>query len=300
MSLYMDRRLFIKATGALTAAAVVGDVRRPLFAAEQVQVASPVERLGWWLGCCAYSFNDLTFYETIDKVASLKLKTLVGFNWQRLSPRKPDAIFSENMSAADREEAKKRLSDAGVKLACCYCGGLAEEDACRRLFEFAREMGIETLDGEPPIEAFDMLEKLCDEYQVNLAVHNHAKPSPYWKPETLLKIFQGRSKRIGTCCDTGHWARSGLSPVETLQKLQGRILTFDLKDVDEKGVCVPFGMGKGNIHGIMKELHRQRFQGVFGIEYDQRSADIEKELAQCITFFNHAAETIALPKRGPQ
>ena len=294
MSLYMDRRLFLKSTGVLTAAAVVGGVRRPLFTAEKVQVVSSAERLGWWLGCCAYSFNDLTFYETIDKVASLKLKTLVGFNWQRLSPRKPDAIFSENMSAADREEAKKRLSDAGVKLACCYCGGLAEEDACRRLFEFAREMGIETLDGEPPIEAFDMLEKLCDEHQINLAVHNHAKPSPYWKPETLLKIFQGRSKRIGACCDTGHWARSGLNPVETLQKLQGRILTFDLKDVDEKGVCVPFGTGKGNIHGIMKELYRQRFQGVFGIEYDQRPTDIEKELAQCIAYFNSTAEKLAL------
>ena len=42
---------------------------------------------------------------------------------------------------------------------------LSEEDACRRLFDFAREMGIETIDGEPPPEAFDMLEKLCDEYQ---------------------------------------------------------------------------------------------------------------------------------------
>ena len=265
-----------------------------MFTAEKVQVVSSAERLGWWLGCCAYSFNDLTFYETIDKVASLKLKTLVGFNWQKLSPDKTDAVMNENMSAADRKETKKRLSDAGVKLACCYCGGLAEEDACRRLFEFAREMGIETLDGEPPIEAFDMLEKLCDEHQINLAVHNHAKPSPYWKPETLLKIFQGRSKRIGACCDTGHWARSGLNPVETLQKLQGRILTFDLKDVDEKGVCVPFGTGKGNIHGIMKELYRQRFQGVFGIEYDQRPTDIEKELAQCIAYFNSTAEKLAL------
>jgi sugar phosphate isomerase/epimerase len=156
-------------------------------------------------------------------------------------------------------------------------------------------MGIETLDGEPPVEAFDMLEKLCDEYQLNVAVHNHTKPSPYWKPETLWKLFQGRGKRIGACCDTGHWARSGLNPVETLQKLQGRILTFDLKDVDEKGVCVPFGTGKGDIRGILKEIRRQRFRGVIGIEYDQRPANIEKDIAQCIAYFNHTAENMALP-----
>lgn len=290
----IDRRIFLRTSGALTAAAVcAGLAPRHLFAAEVGQAAPHAEKLGWRLGCCAYSFNNLSFYETIDKVASLGLKRIVGFNWQKLGPRKA-AIFSENMSVAERRETKKRLDDAGVKSPCCYCGALAEENACRRLFDFAREMGIETLDGEPPVEAFDTLEKLCDEYQLNVAVHNHSKPASYWKPETLLKVFQGRSKRIGACCDTGHWARSGLNPVETLQKLQGRILTFDLKDVDEKGVCVPFGTGKGDIRGILTELHRQRFQGVFGIEYDQHPADIEKELAQCIAYFNNTAENLAL------
>jgi len=290
----IDRRLFLTTAGSLVSAACGTRALRPLFASEAFPSASHAEKLGWRLGCCAYSINHLSFYETIDKIASLGLKHIVGFNWQKLDPRKADAVFSENMSAAERQETKKRLGDAGVKLACCYCNALAQEDACRRLFGFARDMGIETLDGEPPIEAFDMLEKLCDEHQLNVAVHNHAKPSPNWKPETLLKMFQGRSKRIGACCDTGHWTRSGLNPVETLQKLQGRILTFDLKDVDEKGLCVPFGMGKGDIRGILNELHRQRFQGVIGIEYDQRPADIEKDLAQCIAYFNNTAEKLAL------
>jgi sugar phosphate isomerase/epimerase len=286
----MDRRLFLKTTGSLAAAACGTRALCPLLASE----ASPAEKLGWRLGCCAYSFNNLTFYETIDEVASLGLKQVVGFNWQKLDPRKAGAVFSENMSATERRETGKRLSAAGVKLPCCYAHDLTKKADCRRLFDFAREMGIETLDGEPPVEALDMLEKLCDEYQLNVAVHNHAKPSPYWKPETLLKLFQGRSKRIGACCDTGHWARSGLNPVDTLQKLQGRILTFDLKDVDEKGVCVPFGTGKGDIRGILKELRRQRFRGVIGIEYDQRPANIEKDIAQCIAYFNHTAENMAL------
>ena len=133
---------------------------------------------------------------------------------------------------------------------------------------------------------------MCNEYQINVAVHNHAKPSPNWRPERLLELFRGRSKRIGAC-DTGHRARSGLNPVETLQKLQGRILTFDLKDVNENGICVPFGTGKGDIRGILKELHRQRFQGVIGIEYDQRPADIQKDIAQCIVYFNNMAAELA-------
>jgi sugar phosphate isomerase/epimerase len=167
-------------------------------------------------------------------VAALGLKWIVGFNWQKLGPKTPEAIFGERMSAAERQETKRRLCDAGIKLVACYCRDLAHEDVCRQLFDFSREMGIETLDGEPPVEAFDMLEKLCNEYQINLAVHNHAKPSKYWNPETLLGIFQGRGPRIGACCDTGHWTRSGLPSVETLAKFQGRVLTFDLKDINSR------------------------------------------------------------------
>ena len=289
MAQRVDRRWFLKAAGSLVPVACGARALQPLFASD----ASHAGKLGWRLGVCAYSFNYLSFYETIDKAASLGLKQVVGFNWQKLDPRKAEAVFSENMPAAERRETKKRLNDAGVKIPCCYCGQWAAEDACRRLFDFAREMGIETLDGEPPVEAFDLLDKLCNEYQLNVAVHNHAKPSTYWKPETLLTVFRGRSKRIGACCDTGHWARSGLNPVETLRKLQGRVLTLDLKDVDGRGVCVPFGTGKGDIHGILRELHRQRFRGVIGIEYDQRPADIEKDLAQCIAYFNNTAKELA-------
>jgi sugar phosphate isomerase/epimerase len=295
MNHFVNRRDFLQAGSAMGVA--VGFLGRPircLAAAETAQGATHAERLGWRLACNAYTFNRLTFYETIGKVASLGLKGVVGFNWQKLDPKNPDAVFSERMSATQRQEMKKRLGDAGVKLAGCYCGQLAEEGACRRLFDFAREMGIEILDGEPPPAAYDMLEKLCDEYQLNLGVHNHARPSPYWNPETLLKILQGRSKRLGACCDTGHWVRSGLNPVETLRKLQGRILTFDLKDVNEKGVCVPFGTGKADIGGILKELHRQRFRGVFGIEYEGLPTDAE--LAQNIAFFNDTAERLAAVK----
>lgn len=291
MSSQIARRHFLKVVGLTGVGAYAGLPATTLAAGPRPERAY-AEKLGWRLGCAAYSYRHLTFFETIDQVAALGLKELVGFNWQQLCPQKSDVKMCESMSATDRRETKKRLGDAGVKLAACYCGGLSEKDACRRLFEFAKEMGIETIDGEPPVSAYDMLEPLCDEYQINLAVHNHAKPSFYWQPETLMKVFAGRSKRIGACCDTGHWARSGLDPVEVLTKLQGRILTFDLKDVNEKGICVPFGTGKGSIRRILEELHRQGFRGVFGMEYDQRPADVNADLAQCAAFFDNVAKQL--------
>ncbi len=291
MKKQMDRRSFLKTSAAAAVCAELATSN--LLAAGVTLVAPHAEKLGWRLGCCAYTFNYLTFYETIDKAASLGLNVLVGFNWQRLSPQKPDAKMSEHMSAADRNETRKRMADAGVKLACCYCDGWDKEDACRRLFDFASEMGIETIDSDPPNEAFlDTCERLCDEHQINLAVHNHAKPSLDWQPETLMKLFAGRSKRIGACCDTGHWARSGLNAIECLRTLEGRILTFDLKDVDAKGRCVPLGTGRANIDAILGEINRERFRGVLGIEYDQPGAKLESEIAQCAAYVERVSQEL--------
>ena len=290
----VSRREFLKTTSALGAGIGLAGLATCRPAAAGIARGAPhAEQLGWRLACNAYSFNKLTFYETIGKVSSLGLAYIVGFNWQKLDPKRPELIFNEQMSAADRRETKKRLADAGLKLTCCYCRDFSKEEGCRRLFDFAREMGMETLDGEPPEEAFDMLDRLCGEFQLNVAVHNHAKPSHYWNPETLMKLFQGRSKRIGACCDTGHWGRSGLSSVEMLKKLEGRILTFDLKDVTAEGVCVPFGTGRCDIRGILQELRRQRFRGVLGIEYGLRSPSHEAEIAQCVVYFEKVAQELA-------
>ena len=55
-----------------------------------------------------------------------------------------------------------------------------------------------------------LIDKLANEYNINVAIHDHPKPSHYWNPEAVLKVCEGRSKRIGACADVGHWARSGL------------------------------------------------------------------------------------------
>ena len=296
MGKMMDRRGFLRATCALGAAA--GLRGAGLMAAEAPKgAANAGEKLGWHLGLAAYSYNPFTFYEVVEKTAALGLRAVEGFTWQALSNEKPKVKTDASMSPDDRKEAKGRLADAGVKLVSIYCAALDKEDACRKTFEFAKDMGIEFLVGEPPLTAYDMIEKLCDEFLISLAVHNHPQPSQYWSPDTLLKAAAGRSKRIGACCDTGHWVRSGLNPVECLKKLEGRVVSFHLKDVSEAGQkeapCVAWGAGKGDIKGILAEARRQGFKGYWPIEYEPYSADSPGKIAECVAFFDKAAAELA-------
>jgi sugar phosphate isomerase/epimerase len=154
---------------------------------------------------------------------------------------------------------------------------------------------LETIVSEPEEHDFDTLEKLCEEYRINLAIHNHPKPSHYWNPDTVLKVCKGRSKRIGACADTGHWARSGLNPLECLKKLEGRLIEFHFKDINQAPPRhdVPWGTGVCDVKGMLTEVHRQKFRGLFYVEYEHNWENSLPEIAQSVKYFDKVAAELA-------
>ncbi len=259
------------------------------------------DRLGWRLAVQAYSFNRYTFYEAVEKTASLGLRHIEAYPGQRLSKEKPDASFDHDMSEELQREVKEKLAAAGVTLVNYGVVGLGNNEAeCRKVFEFAKAMGIETIVSEPPPDAFPLLDKLCNEYGINVAIHNHPKPSPYWNPDTVLEACEGCGPRVGACADTGHWMRSGIDPVEALKKLEGRIVSLHFKDLNEHGQGahdVPWGTGQGKARQMLAELHRQGLKAVFSIEYEYDWDNSLPAIAQCVEFFEQVAEELAAEKK---
>jgi sugar phosphate isomerase/epimerase len=293
MSNTIERRTFLKAASAVSAAMVSSGLCARLGASEAGRGTPHAEKLGWWVGCQAYSFNRFTFYEAIDKVASLGLGYIEAYPGQKLSAEKPDLKVGDGLSAEVRAEIKKKLADSKVKLVCFGVVGLPrEEDAARRVFDFAKDMGIETIVSEPTPDALDTIAKLCDEYQINVAIHNHPKPSRYWNPDTVLEACQGRTKRLGACADTGHWMRSEIDPIDAIKKLKGRIISFHFKDLNRYGQGahdVPWGTGKANVRAILQEVYQQGFKGVFSAEYEHNWLNSLPEIAQSVAFFDQVA-----------
>jgi len=119
---------------------------------------------GWRLGTQAYTFNRFTFYEAIDKTASLGLDWIEAYPGQVVSKERPDVKTDYTMSQEVRAEIKQKLADAGVRLVNFGVVGLPNDEAeCRKVFDFAKDMGIEPIVSEPPEEAFPLIEKLCQE-----------------------------------------------------------------------------------------------------------------------------------------
>ncbi|MGQ9575102.1 MAG: sugar phosphate isomerase/epimerase family protein [Thermoguttaceae bacterium] len=293
MKTTLDRRTLLARAGVAAAAGVSGLLPQAAAAAQAAQGAPNAEKLGWRLGCQAYSFNRFSFFEAVEKTASLGLRYIEAYPGQRLGGDHPELRISETMPAEARAEVRRKLADSQVKLVCFGVTGLrSDEAAARRTFEFAKQMGIETIVSEPAPDCFDLLDKLCEQYGINVAIHNHPEPSPYWNPEKVLAVCKGRSKRIGACADTGHWMRSGIKPIDAVRKLEGRIISFHFKDLDTYGRAghdVPWGTGKGDVKAVLQELRRQGFQGVFSIEYEYNWLNSLPEIAQCVAYFDQVA-----------
>lgn len=295
MSPSISRRRFVQLAGAATGAAYLG-LPETSWAGGKATVNA--EKLGWRLGCQAYSFNKFTFFEAVDKVASIGLGFIEAYPGQKLSPAKPDVKVNHDTTPAQRAEIKKKLADSGVTLVNFGVVGLpAKEADCRKIFDFAKDMGIETIVSEPGPDAIDLLDKLADEYKINVALHNHPEPSRYWNPDTVLATCKGRSKRLGACADTGHWMRSGMNPLDCLKKLEGRIISFHFKDLNKYGKQgahdVPWGTGKADAKALLAEIRRQKFQGTFSIEYEHNWLESLPEIKQCVDFFEKTATELS-------
>lgn len=246
---------------------------------------------GWHLGIQAWTFHKYSFFETLEKVDSLGLHLIEAYPGQQLYPDNADVVFIHTMDLEHRAKVKVKLRESGIRLVNYGVVDLPNNEAeCRTVFEFAREMGIETIIAEPALEAIGMIDSLCREYKIKVAIHNHPKPSLYWFPEAELAVFENTSGMIGSCADVGHWARMNIDPVEALRLLKGHIICLHLKDVktfgDPEAEDVVFGRGEGKFKEILTELKRQNFQGVFSIEYEANWYNSMPDIRECIEVFH--------------
>lgn len=231
----------------------------------------PEEKLDWKLGAQSYTFNRFTFIEALDKISACGLSYVEAYPSQEIGGGIKEKM-NYQMSESNKEYLKDLLKKKKIRLISYGVILVKDINEWRKIFAFAKSMGIKTITCEPDERMLDELSKLCDEFKINIAIHNHPYPSNYWKPETVLKAIEGKSKRLGACADIGHWVRSGLDPVASLKKLEGRVYQLHFKDLNEKGNKeahdVHWGTGVNNIEGVIIELKRQGFKGMISAEYE--------------------------------
>ena len=290
---------------------------------ENAEAQKTPETLGWKLGTQVYSFRMFTFEEALNKADSIGIKYIEGFPGQKVGAG-IEGTMDYHMPVSKRDSVLQLLKKKGITMLSYGVVTPNKEEDWKQLFEFVKGMGLKQFASEPDPQFMPLVSKLADEYEVNIAIHNHPRPSRYWSPDTLLKYTAGLSRRLGSCADIGHWVRSGLDPVQMMKKLEGRIFELHMKDLHEKPSAdytafqmnrpapgqggqpqganrpqppagphdVPWGSGISNIKAVLEELKRQGFKGPIFAEYEYNWMNNAPEIAKSMEYVKEVAKNM--------
>jgi sugar phosphate isomerase/epimerase len=254
-----------------------------------------MSKLGWKVAIQCWTYNQHTFFDALDRIKSLGVHYVEMLSYQTVS-KDISQKSGPDMDQACLEKVKAKLKETGITAIAIWVDPFPKDEAnLRKLFAWAKEMGIETITTEPDPdnkEAMAITARLCKEYKIKIAVHNHPKKSnsdsyKFWDPAFALNVVKPYSSQIGMCTDVGHWYRSGLNPLDCLKKVDGYINSVHFKDLNEQMQDVPLGTGILSASTLLAELKRQKFKGVLTLEYESWGSKQHQELVQCVEFLNY-------------
>lgn len=246
----LSRRHFLSRLGAAGAALAIS---RAGHAAEAKTYG------GFKMGLQSYSLRAFPFEKAVRMIKELGLHYVEAFPGQ----------LPTGLTPEQREKTLALLKEHDVRLMAWGVQGFGSNAGRNRaVFEFAKAMGIETISADPTPDSFDNLDKLVEEFGINLAIHPHGPGHRWTKVDTILNAIKDHHKRIGICIDTGHLARAGEDIVQAVNAFKERVYGVHLKDVNEQKHDVIIGTGTLDLPAFFKALKAVKFNGIVALEYE--------------------------------
>ncbi|MGO9470244.1 MAG: sugar phosphate isomerase/epimerase family protein [Isosphaeraceae bacterium] len=231
------------------------------------------------MGLQSYSLRGYTRDGRPDVQKSLAVTKELGVHFWEAFP----AHLPMNLSAEALDSLKREFQDAEVKVVGYGVVHLSkDQDANRRIFDFAKTMGLEYLSADPDPAAFDGVDRLVEDYGIAVGIHNHGPGHRYDKIETIAKAIKDHHARIGCCIDTGHFLRSREDPVHAVKAFGARIYGVHLKDVKDAEKFTVLGRGDLRTVDLLKALLERKYSYCLALEYEENPQDPLADIKACL------------------
>lgn len=273
----VSRRSFLTSTAALGGVTLLGLTRKSR-AADDFP--------GFLIGIQSYSLRGFSVDDAVQTAHHLGFQSVEMFEAHFSVGSTPEQI-KERVSAC--ESLALPILGHGVN------GFSADHEANERVFKFAKAAGIRNLSADPSPDSFDSLDKLVEQYDVRIAIHNHGPNHRYNKILDVVNAVRDHHPHVGACADLGHYIRSGEDPVEAIRLLGDRLFGVHLKDFAEQqdqthGVIL--GQGHLPVDQVFQALKQAGFpyDGSLSLEYEEKPEDPIDDIRECLQVAQAAAE----------
>ena len=223
------------------------------------------------LGVASYSLRKFSRPDAISMLKQLGVRYV--------SVKEVHLPYSDASEALSR--GRKEFDDAGLEI---ISGGVVvtykETDSV--LFashDYAKICRVPMLIMMPAVRQLPLIEKLVQEYDIRIAIHNHGpEDKNFPTPDSAHKAIRALDRRIGLCIDVGHTARTGTDVIASIEHCADRMADMHIKDLRDTGGHTDCEVGRGvlPIPAILKLLLKLNFQGNVALEYE---ADADRPLA---------------------
>ncbi len=287
----LSRRQFLQTTTAAAGAVALPAIAR---AAAPRQDDNPFG--GFTVGIQSYSYRMLTFERALEQIQMLGLRYVELYRGHV-----PTTATEAQIKAARNLLEKYRITPIAFGVERFT----KDHAANRRLFTFARDLGVRYLSADPDPDSFDSLDKLVAEFNIGIAIHPHGPAGKqlhrWYSAEVIMEAVRNRHRLVGTCLDTGHLIRSAqdpfnrkLDPAQQVRVMGARNFGMHLKDHDNKTrTDVVFGRGVLNVPNVLRALREVKFQGYIAIEYEANPQNPTPDIRACLDVFRESVRKLS-------
>ncbi len=262
-------------TGGLVAASAMMVGRAlPARAASLNLLKSPFQ-----IGLQSYSLRGYTTEGKADFAKALAVSKDLGVHFWEAYPA--HIAMTEDLDAI--RLVKDQLNAADVRTVGYGVLHFKKNDpGNRKAFEFAKNMGISYLSADPDPDSFDDLDKLVEEFDVAVGIHNHGPGHRYDLIDVIAKAIKDHHPKIGCCIDTGHFLRSKEDPVRAAEVFGKRVFGVHLKDVKDAEHFTILGKGDLNTPGLFRMLIANDYRGLVAVEYEENEKNPVDDIRVCL------------------
>jgi len=181
---------------------------------------------------------------------------------------------------------------AGIKIVSIGVEGFGPDtEAARSRFEFAKKAGCKVISANFSPSTFlatlPVVYPLCEEYGINLAIHNHGGYHWLGSGEILDWVFSITRPCIGLNMDTAWALDARQDPIQWVERYAKRLYALHLKDMvfarNRVGEDVVVGTGNIDLPKLMKTLKAKGFKGEYILESEGEPSKPVPGLLKSIT-----------------
>jgi inosose dehydratase len=227
---------------------------------------------------CYRNFKPLPDFLTQLKAAGVSAAELCAVH----------ADFGNPSSAASVAE---QCREAGVRIVAIgveYLTGDPAKDRSR--FEWCKAAGVKYMSisfkPESMFEGLKNIEKLADEFDLTLGIHNHGGYDWLGNNVILKYIFGKTSKRIGLYLDSAWAIDAKMDPIKMVEEFADRVYGVHVKDFiydrARNPADVIIGTGNLDLPRFMSKLKGIKFSGPLVIEYEGDEKNPVPALSECV------------------